>query len=775
MLISRPVAATGALLALGVVAALSVADVSPPDPKPASAAADEFSAGRAQAHIERFATRAHPTGSANSVEVVAYLEQALRGLGLTTEVQEAVGVHDAHEGESVALARVRNVVATLPGTASTGRVFLVAHHDSIQVGPGANDDGAGVAAILEVARVLATGPRPRNDVVFLLTDAEEICMCGAAAFLASHPLAKGRGVVLNLEARGSSGPAVMFETSERNAELIGVFAKAAPHPIGMSFSAEVYRRLPNDTDLTLFHERGFAGLNAAHIDGGSAYHRPQDNPAAVDQKSLQHHGDNALGLARAFADKDLATVEASGDATYFPVPGMLVRYPGWLVWPLAVLAAAAVAVLAWFARRQGVVSGRRLAAGFGAALLPILVAPVAAQLLWAVVAAIRPGYSQLLEPYRPLWYRLAILAVTAAVLLGWYAWLRRRIGAEALAIGALGWLAGLGLLLAAAVPGGSYVAALPALAVALAGITALAYPRPAAQLAALTVGAAVGVLVLLPTVVTMFPALGLAKGGAAALFAMLLGLAMLPVIEVALPRGPGRWLASAPGAGATLLAVALAATGLVVDRFDAAHPTGSSLMYALDADTGQARWASRETRPGRWTDQYVNGTARMDGDFPLLVHAEEELSTGPAQASPLPAPKLTVLSDQRSGDLRTLRMRIQPQRPVRLLAFYVDRAGGTVQRAVVAGQQLPANGTVSGHHSDDGRWTFSVQFHAPPAEGVEVELVLRAGGGGSVPIRVIDGSDGLDSLPGFVPRPAGVGITGSHVSELVAVARTYPV
>ncbi|HET8661927.1 MAG TPA: M28 family peptidase [Micromonosporaceae bacterium] len=775
MLISRPVAAAGALLALGVVAALSVADVSPPDPRPASAAADEFSAGRAQAHIERFATRPHPTGSTASVEVVAYLEQTLRGLGLTTEVQETVGVHDAHEGSKAALAKVRNVVATLPGTASTGRVFLVAHHDSVQVTPGANDDGAGVAAILEVARALARGPRPRNDVVFLLTDAAEVCMCGAAAFLGSHPLAKGPGVVLNLESRGSSGPAVLFETSERNAALVDVFAEAAPHPVGMSFSAEVYRRLPNDTDLTLFLERGFAGLNAAHIDGGSAYHRPVDVPAAVDQASLQHHGDNALGLARAFAGKDLATMDASGDATYFPVPGALVRYPGWLVWPLAVLAAAAVAALGWFARRQGVVSGRRLAAGFGAAALPILVAPVAAQLLWAVVAAIRPGYSQLLEPYRPLWYRLAILALTAAVLLGWYAWLRRRVGAQALAVGGLGWLALLGLLLAAGVPGGSYVAALPALAVALAGLVALAYPRPAVQLAALTAGAAVAILVLLPTVVTMFPAMSLAKGGAAALFAMLLGLAVLPVVEVALPRGSGRWLAAAPAGGAALLAAVLAATGLVVDRFDAAHPTGTNLMYALDADTGQARWASRETKPGPWTDRYVNGTARMDQDFPLLVHGEAELSTGPAQASPLPAPKLTVLADQRSGDLRTLRMRIQPQRPVRLLAFYVDRAGGTVQLAVVAGQQLPANGHVTGHHSDDGRWTFSVQFFGPPAEGVEVELVLRAGSGGSVPIRVIDGSDGLDGLPGFVPRPAGVGITGSHVSDLVAVARTYPV
>ncbi|MEK8109221.1 M28 family peptidase [Micromonospora sp. M12] len=97
------------------------------------------------------------------------------------------------------LARVRNVVARLPGTASTGRVFLVAHYDSVQTGPGGNDDAAGTSTILEVARALTTGPRPRNDIVFVLTDAEEACLCGAAAFAASHPLAADGGVVLNLE------------------------------------------------------------------------------------------------------------------------------------------------------------------------------------------------------------------------------------------------------------------------------------------------------------------------------------------------------------------------------------------------------------------------------------------------------------------------------------------------------------------------------------------------------------------------------------------------
>jgi hypothetical protein len=40
---------------------------------------------------------------------------------------------------------------------------------------------------------------------------------------------------------------------------------------------------------------------------------------------------------------------------------------------------------------------------------------------------------------------------------------------------------------------------------------------------------------------------------------------------------------------------------------------------------------------------------------------------------------------------------------------------------------------------------------------------------------VLDGSDGLNGLPGFTPRPPGVGVLGSHTSELVIVAKTYTV
>ncbi|MFG1952262.1 M28 family peptidase [Micromonospora sp. NPDC048830] len=726
--------------------------------------------------MRALATRPHPAGSPANDQVRAHVEGVLRGLGLETSVQDTVAEEAGQLSGAAAgatLARVRNVVARLPGTDPTGRVFLVAHYDSVQSGPGGNDDAAGTSTVLEVARALAAGPRPRNDIVFVLTDAEEACLCGASAFASAHPLAADGGVVLNLEARGSTGPVIMFETSRDNAGLVDVFGRAAPHPVGTSFAVEIYRALPNDTDFTAFLDRGFAGLNSAYIDGGAIYHTPLDTPVAMDRASLQQHGDNALGLAREFGRADLTALRSGHDATYFPVPGGLARYPGWLVLPLALLAPAAVAALGWLARRRGRTTYGRLAAGFGLALAPIVVAPLAAQLLWAGITAVRPGYAELLDPYRPTWYRLAVVALAAAVLLTWYALSRRRVGPAALAIGGLGWLAVLGVVLALLVPGGAYLTTLPALAGALAGLAALGLrldgPGP---VVAVTLAGAVAVVVLLPTVVLLFPALGMAMGGVAALFAALLGLAALPVVDLLHPEAGGqrglvalraRRAGALPAVAAGLAAAVFAAVGLSVDRFDAAHPVPTHLMYALDAGTGQARWLSGETDPQPWTAQYVDGFADV-ADFPLL--GEAKVRVGPAQAANLPAPRLAILSDTPSGERRTLRVRVTPQRPVRLASLHVDGATA-VESATVNGRQV-----AGGPAAENRPWGFGVVFHAPPPEGIDVTLVLRAG---SRPmLRVMDASDGLDAVRGFHPRPADVGVVGSHSSEMLAVARTYP-
>jgi hypothetical protein len=769
--------------ALAVLAVLSLISVLPPAPAPTDAPADEFSARRAFEHVTTIGQTVHVTGSPAAGDVRQYLVDTLTGLGLKPELQQAVGATGAL-GETYALANVTNVIATLPGTgtgtgtgtgsgpASSATLFLVAHYDSVQVSYGANDDGAGVSTLLETLRALTSGPALKNDVVVIFTDAEEACLCGAEAFVHEHPLGKAGGVVLNVESRGASGPAIMFETARGNAALIGHYAKV-PYPVGTSMAVEVYRLLPNDTDFTPFRESGrFTGLNAAYLDGSAVYHSPQDRPEYLSLRSLQHHGANVLALVRDLGNAEPAELAAlarpgAHDATYFPVLGSLWRYPGWLVWPVAILAALAVLGLAVEAGRRGLGGRRRLLGAFGQVLLLVLVTVVAAYLFWVVLVALRPGYAQMADPWRPWWFRLGLMSLVAALFLAWFAVLRPRFGTLVLWIGSLAFLAVLGLVLAFATPGGSYLVALPALAAALAGLAALGLPDlkvegEGPELFLHTVAAALAVVVLAPMVLLFLPALGLATGSAAALFAVLLGTALLPVLDRVVPLGRR---AGAPALVALVLALGSTAIGFAVDQFDARHPLPTQLTYALDADTGRAWWVSEEASPGDWTGQYVVRDVFEDlsDRFPMLEYAQ---TTGPAEPAELAAPGVTVISDSvrpTTGEggagpaLRRVHLVVRPQRKVRLVG--VAAPGTVVERAVVGGRVVPLK---------DG--ALDVVFHAPSAAGVDVVLTLRDNQ--PLRLRVTDGSDGLSGLPGFVPRPSGVGIEGTHTSELVMVGTT---
>lgn len=766
---SRLVGLLVIVLLLGLTA-WSVLALRPPSPAPADAPAQEFSAERAYEHVREIAAEPHGVGRAAADEVVDGLVQTLTALGLDTRVQRSVGASRAEPG-ATEMAAVRNVVAVLPGADPTGRLYLVAHHDSVQAGPGAADAASGVAAVLESVRALTEGPQLRNDIVVVLTDAEEACLCGAEAFAASHPLAEGGGVALNFEARGTTGPPIMFETSPGNAGLTDAFADAVPHPVASSFAVEVYRALPRDTDFSVLLADGrFTGLNTAFIDGAAAHHTPQDQPQRLDRATLQAVGDNALALARELGDRDLGALAEpdAEDATYFPVLEELARYPGSWVWPLSAGAIALVLLVVAVARAHGTTTGPRTLLGTLLAAVPLAGGPLAVQGLWAVLVALRPGYSSMLDPWRPGPYRLAAVALVVAVTLLWYALLRRRLGPTSLALGGLVWLAALSAVLAAVAPGGSYLAVWPALAGGLAGLVlAVTAHRTVRALAGLSAGA-VAVVVLAPTVSLFFPALGLSSGAAPAFVAALLAVALLPAFELLFAdpdltetTAGSRMASAVVPVVALVAAAACAVAGFLVDTFDETHPVPSELVYVLDTDAGTAWWASTEDNPGPYTAGYVGGGDLLNGSYPYLDG--EDVRTGAADIADLPAPEVVVVSDYVVGGLREITVRVTSRRPgVRLLSVDLAVDGGAVERARIGGRAVPDEAL--------GEDRLRVTFHAPPDDGLQATFSVR--GNGAATLRVVDGSDGLDGLPGFEPRPEGVDAAGSHSSDLVLVAAT---
>jgi hypothetical protein len=367
--------------------AISLIPLPRAEPLPASAAPQEFSAARALDQIRAIAQKPHPIGSDEHQRVRDYLVAELTKLGAAPALE--AGFASITLGRFHGEGNVENIVARLPGSASTRPVMLAAHYDSVTRGPGASDDGNGVAVLLETLRALRAGPPLRNDVIFLITDGEEKGLLGAQVFMRNHrwqgepavnqpavpqPAVNQPGVTLNFEARGTAGNAFMFETSAGNEWLIRDLQSTVPQADATSLAYEIYRRMPNDTDLTVFKRGGLAGMNFAYIERPEFYHTAQDDVAHLDPRSLQEQGRYALSLVRRFGNEDLSR-KHSGDAVYFPTPfTSLIVYPASWVKPIAWLEAAGLAAALASGWKRGA-CGRWMAAPLATvAILQLLLA-----------------------------------------------------------------------------------------------------------------------------------------------------------------------------------------------------------------------------------------------------------------------------------------------------------------------------------------------------------------------------------------------------------------
>lgn len=360
---------------LALALALAAWSVQSPGPRPADAPLTRFSAARAMTDIEQIARAPHPVGSAEHARTRAYLRARLTQLGL--QVSEQAGplspaavqrLKRAGGDPAAANHQAINLIGVLPGqNRERGRsqpaVMLMAHYDTVVGSPGAADDSAGVAAILEAVRAIqARGPAER-DLVVLFTDAEELGLDGARVFFGGHPLRDRIGAVVNLEARGGGGRAAMFETGREAGPTVQLFRRAAARADGgttaASIAAFMYERMPNGTDFTVPKNRGIAGVNLAFIGRPDQYHAAHATPANLDQGAVQHLGSQALEAADAL----LRAPRLPGRGENLVYADIFGR---WVIvhkqatgWVLLALAAALGGFAAWRARRgAGLTTGQ---------------------------------------------------------------------------------------------------------------------------------------------------------------------------------------------------------------------------------------------------------------------------------------------------------------------------------------------------------------------------------------------------------------------------------
>jgi hypothetical protein len=535
------------LLALALLAAAFA--LRPPKPGRADAAPAVFSAGRAMMDVQAIAQRPHPLGSAEAGRVQDYLIQRMAALGLQPQAR----VFTTPQGPG------RNLLGVLPGRdRQAPALLLMAHSDSVLTGPGAADDGAGVAAVLETVRALKVMPRQR-DIMVLFTDGEEAGLLGAKAFFSADPARAHVGVAINLEARGDRGRAVMFETHPNAAPLIRTLADADALAGASSLMPDLYRRLPNDTDLTEAIKRGYAGLNFAFFGGLAAYHRPQDTPAALDPGSLQHMGEQVLRVAAVLdpgvdaAQPQAPTAALPGrapDQTYADVlGGPVLQYPTAAGWAIALLVAGGVAAYALRIARQGRLSLPGVAFGAVAfATLALALAALFHGLGLVRLAAAGRHLAPLLHHAGEARAGTGMLAVGVGLL--WFAAVGRKLKPDSLTFGALAVLAVGAVGLQALAPLDAFILVWPFVLIGLAvtlGGPDRPWPRAVILLAALAQ--------IFYWAGLVFDLVGQTTPVALAPFAALAAAALLPVA----PRdGPGAAVAgacaAAAGAALSLLA-----------------------------------------------------------------------------------------------------------------------------------------------------------------------------------------------------------------------------
>lgn len=412
----------------------------------ANAPAAEFSAERTEATLARLLgpERPHPVSSAENAAVRARILKEFAALGVPAETYRAFTCNPWRRFGFVSCATVTDIVAqVVPGQGKA--IVMMAHYDSVPAGPGASDDESGVATVLETVRAMkATGAKSIHPVIALITDGEEAGLLGANAFLQNDALKNRVGVVVNVEARGTAGPSFLFQTSPGDGKLIDLYAAHVTAYATSSLYAEVYKYLPNDTDLTLFIRDGFPSFNFAFADNVRYYHSPFDLRRNLDPATLQMHGDNLLGVVTGLEQTQFAALNGGNDVYLSLWNRFLPRMRAAWVLPLSILVFIAIAVAALIARGVSIGWRERLSAAFMP--LALLVGCGLTGWILSAIAQIISGHPDPSYAY-PTALRIALAFGVWTVTL-----LASRMTRAAAASVWL-WIAGIGIVTAALLPG----------------------------------------------------------------------------------------------------------------------------------------------------------------------------------------------------------------------------------------------------------------------------------------------------------------------------------
>ena len=267
-----------------------------------------------------------------------YIVSEMRKMGIESEHFQYADVKTKH-GETV---EINNIYGKIDGKdgENGSYILLMAHYDSgepIAINNkgysfGAADDGYGVATILETIRVIKQNDKQMvNGIKVLLTDGEEIGLLGSEKEFQDNPsLYENVAYVINLEARGTGGPAMLIQTSADNSRVLELY-NAGHFPMTNSLITDLYKG-SGRSDFLHADTFGIPGINYAVIDKVENYHTPEDSYLQVSDYSLNHYRDQIVPIVERFVySNDYSDVNYFKEGTetiFFTIfPDVLVTYP----------------------------------------------------------------------------------------------------------------------------------------------------------------------------------------------------------------------------------------------------------------------------------------------------------------------------------------------------------------------------------------------------------------------------------------------------------------
>ena len=772
----------------------------PPEPLPVDADLTQFSAMRAMEHIKIIAQEPHPTGSVAIYKVRDYLLKELKKLGMETQVMRRE-VHSRGESSfrNGRVATIENIVARLPGINPKGKALMLsAHYDSRENTHGASDDGHGVATILETIRTIKASVPLDNDILVVFTDGEESGLFGAQAFVQSEQ-AEQVGLVLNLEARGTSGPMLMFETSEGNGALIEEFAKASPLPLADSLSFAIYRSMPNDTDLTVFKEASLPGLNLGFIEGYYHYHTMGDNAQNIDPASVQHAGSYALALTRHFGQLPLPLTSKENHAFFNPLGKWLVHYSLGFAYIIGAGVLLGFVLVLRTAHKAGLFDLSQLGYGFAAVVTTVLTViiwvqgsnqvwyllPTARHKLSYVMAAssstillgcllittgiiagllnhfTRGSTKTKLFIFTLLTLLIVGLSGQAAIPLGLtslialpFIWWRIKKPVPVMALYYAGYVLWslIALLMLVHLPEASHIVVWP-LALALA-FDYLRLKKDASHPSSKNginwllpiAGGAYGIILLSPAILTIHSALGMVWPAAAMLLVVLLSLLWLLPLQ---QSGICQKQLVAPSI--FTIGVALILILPLTSPFDSVTQEPDEVFYYQDGNSGEAFWSTSDQTPARWAAPLFQNKQNIS-IARLLPGYEHPLVASSAPHAALPEPFISGKTETSVNGKRQISFVLHsPNRAEYVNLFFSDP--DSIHSATLNGHDMSVS-----KYNDRGWWRW--RYYALPEQGINIQLTIEQGA--EVSLKVVEIAWGWPQvlnegipqrLPHQMPRP----------------------